>query len=252
MSRLGAHALRRATRSLREVWTISIPAVAAQALNPVAIAVVTRLVSKFGDNAVAAYGIATRVESLALTGILSLSVIMTPVVAQNFGAEKKDRIDQIVALSGRMTVYWGILLFVVLAIAARPIASVFTDNADIVLHTTRYFYIVGVSFAGFGLALITTSFFNGVHEPKLSLKLTLIKTLCLTIPLAFAGGLISVGGVWVGIGLANIAGAIVAGWLLRQWQIRNESELVGHNPIGDYLEDFRSFAAKLSTSIRRN
>ncbi len=49
-------------------------------------------------------------ESLALTGILALSVILTPLVAQNDGAKQQSRLDQAVALSGRMTVYASKLL----------------------------------------------------------------------------------------------------------------------------------------------
>ncbi|MDN3685146.1 MATE family efflux transporter [Vibrio sinaloensis] len=71
--------------------TISTPAIAAQILNPVAIAVITSLVAQYGDSAIAAYGIATRIESLLLTGILALSVILTPFVAQKLWRSRKSK-----------------------------------------------------------------------------------------------------------------------------------------------------------------
>ncbi len=248
LSGMGTGVIGRVLPGLREIWTISVPAIAAQILNPVAIAVITRLVSRFGDNAVAAYGIATRVESLGLTGILSLSVVLTPLVAQNFGAKKKDRLDQIVALSGRMTVYWGLALFMIIALFAEAIGSIFTDNDEIIQYSRNYFYIVGVSFAGFGLALITTSFFNGVHQPGLSLKLTLVKILGLTIPLAVAGSLVNANGIWIGLALANLAGAVYAGKVLGKWQIQTGSVLVGHNPLTDYVEDARTLFRKFGSA----
>lgn len=235
----------RVLEGLREIWVISTPAVAAQILNPIAIAVITRLVATSGDNAVAAYGIATRVESLGLTGMLSLSVILTPLVAQNFGAERKGRLDEIIAYSGRMTVYWGIALYVLISFFAESIGSVFTDNVEIIRHTRNYLYIVGISFAGFGLALITTSFFNGVYEPRLSLKLTLVKTLAFTIPLALVGGLVSLTGIWIGLAVANLAGAVYANILLEKWLVKNGSVLVGHNPLVDYLDDARALMRKI-------
>ncbi len=224
---------------IQEIFTIGLPAVAAQILNPIAIAIITRIVSQSGENAVAAYGVATRIESLGLTGILALSVILTPLVAQNFGSKQQARLDQIVSYSGRMTVYWGFLFFVILLIFAEMIGSIFTDNPEVIHHTKNYLYILGISFPMFGLVLITTSFFNGVYMPKDSLKLTLIKSLGFTIPLAFVGSLFSLQGVWIGLAAANIIGGLYAGRLLKQWLVANNSSLVGHHPIHDYIKDLK-------------
>ncbi len=76
--------IRQAIKDLRGMLYVAMPAIAAQLLNPVAIAVITRIVSGYGEDAVAAFGIVTRIESLILVGILSLSVVMTPFVASEF------------------------------------------------------------------------------------------------------------------------------------------------------------------------
>ena len=146
---------------------------------------------------------------------------MTPLVAQNFGASEKQRLDQIIAYSGRMTVYWGFALYIVMAIFAGSIGSIFTDNTEVIQTTAQYIYIVGLSYPAFGLALITTSFFNGVYQPLLSLRLTLIKSLALTVPFALIGGLIDIRGIWIGLAIANIPGAAIAGRLLHQWLTHN-------------------------------
>jgi len=227
-------------KDTREIFSIGIPSVAAQIFNPIAIGVLTRTVASFGTGAVAAYGIATRIETLALTGILSLSVILTPVVAQNFGAHKKHRLDQVIAYSGRLTVYWGFMVYLILIVTSGFIAPLFSSDPEVIKHTQLYFYLVGFSFAGYGLTLITTSFFNGVYEPKLSLKLTLIKSLGFMIPFAIIGSFISLEAIWIGIALANISGAVYSGKLLNKWLAANGSSLVGHNPLNDYLSDFKA------------
>ncbi|MBW3695084.1 MATE family efflux transporter [Vibrio sp. T187] len=224
---------------IREVLTISTPAIAAQVLNPIAIAVITRMVSQYGDSAIAAYGIVTRIESLILTGILSLSVIITPLVAQNYGAKAFQRLDQIIAYSGRMTVYWGLAFFAVVAAFAEPILSIFTQDSEIIAHGSRYFLIIGITFPAFGLTLITTSFFNGVQQAKLSLKLTLVKSLMLTIPFAVIGSVVDSHFIWLGLAAANILGAIYAKRLLDNWLHTNRSQLVGRSLIQDYANDIK-------------
>jgi len=83
-----------------------------------------------------------------------------------------------------------------------------------------------------------------VYKPKDSLKLTLVKAIGFTIPFAIIGSLVSLEGVWVGIAAANIVGAIYAGRLLNKWLIANDSSLVGHNPLHDYLDDFKGLFSK--------
>jgi putative MATE family efflux protein len=231
--------LQQVIATITEVSRIAVPAIAAQILNPIAIAVVTRVVAQSGDNAVAAYGIVTRVESLGLTGILALSVIMTPLVAQNYGAGRQQRLDQVIAYSGRMTVYWGLAFYLLMLAFASDIAAIFTDNSEIIRYSSHYFYLVGLSLPAFGLLLITTSFFNGVQQPKQSLKLTLTKSLALSIPLAIVGSLFGLDGIWVGLAVANIASAIYAARLLNQWLRSNDSTLLDHNPLSDYLNDVK-------------
>ncbi|WP_028022494.1 MATE family efflux transporter [Enterovibrio calviensis] len=237
---------------IKNVLSLSIPAVAAQILTPISVAIITRIVSGFGDNAVAAYGIVARIESLALTGILALSVIITPLVAQNYGAafgENKSesrisplRLDNIVALSGRMTVYWGMVVYVALLLLGKPIIGLFTDNADIIQIGYLYIAIVGLSFPAFGLVLITSSFFNGVQKPIISLKLTLVKALLFSVPFALIGALFSAPYIWIGLAIANISGAIYAKALLDKWLTEHQSSLTEDEAsiVGDYLNDMKA------------
>jgi MATE family, multidrug efflux pump len=249
----------------KEVYSLAVPAIAAQILAPIAIAVVTRFVAMSGgetgsEAAVAAYGLVIRIESLGLVGILALAVIMTPFIAQNYGALSNrevsnneasrdntamQRLDQAIAYAGRMTVYWGLIFYSLMLFLIEPLVTLFTDNAEIIQHSKSYFYIVGISLPAFGLLLITTSFFNGVQQGNQSLRLTLVKSLLLTIPLAIAGFYIAdVLGIWFGIAIANIIGAIYAGRLLNNWLIKNDSTLVdekiGHKVWQDYLSDLKS------------
>lgn len=230
---------------LGEVFTVGGPAVAAQVLNPIAIAVITRVVSGYGDTAVAAFGIASRIESLGLTGVMSLSVVMTPMVAQNFGAKIQSRLDEIVMYSGKITVYWSVVLYTVLLLFTGAISSIFTDQVEVVDHIQYYFYIIGATFPFFGLTLITTSFFNGVYRPQDSLKLTLVKSLGLTIPLVIIGSFVSLSGVWAGIALANIVGMIYSNKLLTKWLKENNSALLKKAAIKDYINDGKYLLSKV-------
>ncbi len=231
--------LQKIKTGLGEILLVGLPAVAAQVLNPIAITVITALVAKYGDKAVAAYGIAIRIESLGLTGILALSVILTPLVAQNFGAKIRERLDQLIVYAGKLNVYWSVAFYLLLLGLAGAMTSIFTDDLAVIGYTKTYFRIVGISFAAYGLTLTTTSFFNGVYQPKASLRITLIKSLMLTIPLTFIGSWFRLEGIWVGIALANFIGVFVADKALSKWLLTNNSDLYGVNRVQAYMDDFK-------------
>ncbi len=232
--------LNKTVSGLKEVFKIGMPSVVAQILNPVAISVITRFIAYSGDSAIASYGIVTKVESLGLTVILALSVILTPFIARLYGAKETYNIEKVIAYSGRITVYWSLLLYLTFILFGKNIIFNFTDNLDVITNSKIYFYIVGLSLPAFGLSHVTTSIFNGAQMPGLSLKLTMVKSLIFTIPLAILGSFIGLYGIFVGISLANIFGAVYSKILLNRWHKETGSYLSGYNPINDYLKDFRS------------
>ncbi|SON53246.1 MATE family efflux transporter [Vibrio tapetis] len=234
---------------LKKIMTMASPAIAAQLLNPIAIAFVTRAISSHGDNAVAAFGIVTRMESLVLTGILALSVILTPFMAQNFGANQQQRIDNAIATSGRMTVYWGMAFYIIMIMSASSLMHLFTDNDQVIQYGQQYFMIVGFSFPAFGLALITTSLFNGVEQPKQSLKIILFRAIGLTIPLVLIANQFGVVFIWVALAVSNVIAAWYAGKQLNRWLVERNSSLTKQKPIDDYLADFRWLRFQVSKNF---
>ncbi|MBM7036129.1 MATE family efflux transporter [Vibrio ulleungensis] len=230
--------LKQASEDFSQIMLISTPAIAAQVLNPIAIAVITRSVSQYGDNAVAAFGIVSRIESLALVGILALSVILTPFIAQNVGAKANHRVNQSIAISGRITVYWGIGVFLMLALFSAYIFNPFSQNPTLTTIGQNYFYIVGLTYPAFGLALITSSIFNGAQLPKRSMAITMVKSIILTIPMVLFAAQFSLESIWIGIALANILGALYARKQLIQWQKQSGDSTPNSMIVKDYINDF--------------
>lgn len=224
---------------LKEVLNVGFPAVMAQILNPLAIAVITKMIASYGDASVAAYGIATRIESLVLTGVFSLSVVLTPIAAQNYGAKAHKRLQEIILYAEKKVLYWCVFFYLLLFFFVEPLSRQFTDQEEIITDIRYYFIIVGISFSFFGLTLITNSIFNGVYQPKKSLKITLIKALLLTVPFVVIGSFISLEGIWVGIALANIIGFLYSNYYLNAWAKKINSSTIKNNRFFNYFKPLK-------------
>ena len=94
----------------REILKISAPIIVTQIITPFTLMFLTWLLAKQSPMAVAAYGVAGRIETLLMIGILGVSTSLTPFIAQNLGAKMKVRIDAAIQFGGKASTYLGIVV----------------------------------------------------------------------------------------------------------------------------------------------
>ena len=128
--------------SWKQILHVGIPAAGTNMMEPLSMAVITRMISEYGKEAVAAFGVGGRLEALSLIGIWALSMAMTPFVGQNFGAGNSDRIRAALRFGVRFSLVWGGVVFTVLYLLSGIIAPIFNDNkaviASVILFFTNY------------------------------------------------------------------------------------------------------------------
>ena len=103
-------------KSWRSILYIGIPSGLVNVAIPVGLGFITRLVAGYGAAAVAGFGVASRIETFALTVVGALRSVLCPFIGQNWGASRHDRVREAVGLSNRFVVAWGGLLLVAFAI----------------------------------------------------------------------------------------------------------------------------------------
>ena len=131
--------------SWRRILHIGLPAAGTNMLGPVSAGLITRMVSGHGDLAVAAFGVGTRIEGLATIGLFALSTAVTPLVAQNLGAGNCERIRGTIRFAVKASLVWDGAMAVLLALTARPLASIFSEDAAVVSLASSYLLVVPLS-----------------------------------------------------------------------------------------------------------
>jgi Na+-driven multidrug efflux pump len=174
-------------RSWKQVLYIGLPAAGTLIVVPVAASIVIRLVAAFGHEAVAAFGVANRIEMFAMLVIMALGTTLSPFVGQNLGAKKYDRAELSIKYSQRFALGWGLAMTVLLALLGKPIASLFSDNPEVISTAARYFWIVPISYGLYGVIRVISMVLNVLHRPLDAALLTLGQAFFLYIPLAYIG-----------------------------------------------------------------
>lgn len=195
----------------RKILRIGAPAAGANMLTPLAMAVLTAIMASYGPQAVAAYGVGARLESIACLVVLALSMTLPPVVSQNFGAGLLNRVQLAYHLSARFVMLWQFAVYLLLAIFAIPLAGMFSDEPEVIRIICLFIWIVPLSYGLQGIIILTNSSFNALHRPANALWLSIVRLFVFYVPLAWAGGkLYGVGGLFAGCVLANIFTTLIA------------------------------------------
>jgi len=192
--------------SWKSIMYIGLPVAATRLLSPIAMGVIIALIATYGHEAVAAFGVGIRIEFLAMTVIFALSTVIGPFVGQNLGAGRYDRVKLGVKYSNGFSLIWGVVMFVLLAVTARPVASIFNDDPVVISIIMLYLWMVPIGYALFGVFQISTITLNVLNKPVHAAILMVIQMFVLYIPLAYVGSYL--------FGLPGIFGAIVLAYSL--------------------------------------
>jgi putative MATE family efflux protein len=225
--------------TIKEIGRLGLPTIITQIIGPLTLIYLTFLFAKQESTAVAAFGVASRIQMLLMIGILGVSTAITPFIAQNLGAKKHSRIDESIAFGGRASTYLGLLVCLLLFLFIKPIAAIFSEDSSVVNYTAQYFYIVSISYAFYGLFIITSSIFNGLQLPLNSMKIMLVKSIAFTIPLTLIGSYFGIIGIYVGISLGNILAGLLAAYEMRKYFKKVNSELAKVTLWKEYASDLK-------------
>lgn len=208
------------SRSFSAVLLVGIPAGIVQLLLPVSAAAFTRILSGFGQSAVAAFGVCTRIESLAMVGVMAMASALGPFAGQNFGSRRITRISLALRFGFKSCLVWGAAMAVVLALLGRPLAALFNDHASVVALVTAYLLVVPISYACAGISLNVMALFNATSRPLISALLIGIRLFVLAIPGAYlASKWWGAVGVFGAISAANVLSCLVSMWASRRFVV---------------------------------
>ncbi len=193
----------------RNILHIAGPATLTLLITPLSIGVITRILASFGKEAVAAFGVASRVEMFAIMLINALGSVLVIFAGQNISRHKYQRILDALTISTKFSLFWGAVVFLLLLAAGEVVASLFSTDRTVIDITKMYFLIVSASYGFQGLVLLSTSTFNGLNRPYPSAGFSILRMVVLYLPLAWIGArLFDLPGVFWAAFIANVVSGL--------------------------------------------
>ncbi|MEX2367829.1 MAG: MATE family efflux transporter [Pseudohongiellaceae bacterium] len=201
----------------RQILDIGVPAMGANIMTPLAAAIMTAMIASFGEEAVAGFGVGSRVEMLSLIVVMALSSTLPMFIGQNIGAGRNDRARR--ALMGCLQFVLGfqILVYLFLWLFSGALAAGFSDNPQVISIIRIYLLILPLTYGAHGVVVLVMVSLNVLRRPRTALMLTVIRLLVLYLPLAWAGSqLWGISGLFAGAACGNVLAGILAYSLIRR------------------------------------
>ncbi|MEM5553177.1 MATE family efflux transporter [Pseudoalteromonas neustonica] len=207
-----------AISSIRKILKIGLPAAGANMLTPIAMAIMTMLVAFHGPEAVAAFGVGSRIESIASLVVLALSMTLPPFISQNFGAGKLGRVKEAYTTTLKFVMIWQFIIYLVLIACAGVISQLFGKEQVVIDVIQLFIYILPLSYGFQGVIILSNSSFNALHKPMNALFLSVIRLFIFYIPFAYLGNeLAGLKGLLIGAAIGNVFTGIVAyKWFMKE------------------------------------
>ena len=212
-------------QSWRDVLHVGIPAAGTNVIVPVGAAVVTAMIARYGPDAVAGFGVASRIESMMLVIYYALSAIIGPFVGQNLSAGKHDRILRSLWLCTAFCIGSGLAIAALLALSSGFLPPLFSSSPAVIDVASLYLLIAPISYGAYGMVMVMNASFNGLGHPMPAVWISLGRIVALYLPLAGVGMLVlQATGIFVAYAVANILSGVLAyAWAKRTVDSQKQS-----------------------------
>lgn len=169
------------------VVLIALPAVLTNLATPLGGSMVLRIMSQFGDSAVAALTVMGRLAPLAFAAVFAISGAVGPIIGQNAGACRYDRVRQTLLDSVKLIVAYVAGVWLLLFVLSDVLVAVFSASEVAADLLSYYFRFLVSLFALNGLLFVANASFNNLGRAYFATLFNYGKVFLGIIPAAYLG-----------------------------------------------------------------
>ncbi len=163
-----------------------------------------------GDLSLGAYGIANRMAFIFVMITMGINQGMQPIAGYNFGAQRMDRLMQVLKYSIIAATVVTTTGFLVAELVPTLCARLFTSDATLIGMSASAIRIIMVTFPIVGFQMVITNFFQSIGKAKISMFLSLSRQMLFLLPLLITLPLwFGVDGIWWAMPISDTIAALV-------------------------------------------
>ncbi|WP_242859328.1 MATE family efflux transporter [Caloramator mitchellensis] len=199
--------LRFDSQIMKLIFKIGFPMAIQQTLVSVAGVFLNAIINRFGANAMAAFGAASRVESFVFMPSMSIAMSVSSFTGQNLGAKKLDRVKR--GFKAALLIGLVISIFTLFITLGIPkyLIMMFIKDKEVIALGVQYLKILGMFYFAFTFMFVANGVVRGSGDTFVAMLITLVALWFVRIPLAnILSKSMGLVGVWYSIGIGFLVG----------------------------------------------
>ena len=196
--------------TVKQIYVVGVPSILMISIGSVMTYLLNKILDKFSSTAVAVFGVYFKLQSFFFMPVFGLNNGLIPVLSYNYGARKKDRIDE--ALHFALRLAFCIMLFgtIVFELIPGVLLKLFDASDSMIAIGSPALRIIALNFPIAAINIMLGSTFQAFAKSYYSLVVSLGRQLVVLIPVAWALSLLgNVNYVWFSFPISEVVSLIL-------------------------------------------
>ena len=202
--------------TIANIYKVGVPSIIMQAVGSVMYFGMNTIILKFATSTYSAvFGVYFKLQSLFFMPIFGINNGMVPIIAYNYGAQKRRRITRVIKLSvlyATIFMWLGLALFNLIPV---PLLRLFDASDNMLAIGIRALRIASISYLFAGFCIISGSVFQAMGNGVYSLYVSIMRQLVVLLPAAyFLASTSGAENIWWAFPIAELMSLTVSALLL--------------------------------------
>lgn len=170
------------SRIVREVFGVGIPASIQNLLNVVGMTILNNFMASYGSDAVAAMGIAQKINMIPMYVSMGFSQGIMPLISYNYASGNHKRMKKGFLFAGSISIGFIVAVVIGYFFGAGMLIQMFMDNEVIIAYGTRFLRAFCLGLPFLCIDFMAVGVFQAVGMGKHALVFAIMRKLLLEIP----------------------------------------------------------------------
>ena len=186
-----------------------------------------RILQFGGTTAVAAFGIANRIQMLGLMPIVGISQGAQPIIGYNYGARQFARVLETLKTAALASIAVAACGLVAIELFACQIVQLFNDEPQLIEIGAESLRIFLCLMPVIGFQIVSANYFQAIGKAYYSIVFNVLRQVIVLIPMVFIlSGHFGLMGIWAAGPVSDLAAALLTGACLF-WDIQKDKKKFG-------------------------
>ncbi len=194
-------------QTMKDIYRIGIPSIVLQAVGSFMNFCMNQILIGFSSTAVATFGVYFKLQSFVFMPIFGMNNGTVPIIAYNYGARKRDRLEHCMQLGVRYGIGVMAIGTLIFWLIPETLMGIFSPSDEMMSMGVVALHVMSLNFPFAGFCIMRGAAFQALGKSVYSMNISLVRQLVVIIPLAFIFSRIGgVNMVWWAFPVAEITG----------------------------------------------